>query len=256
MLNYNVLNRYVELLKKNRMTVISTTDNIKELTTADINKLKAGDIVLKNDSTGKHAYIVTYKKNGTGICLTYVDASVAETVSYDYNAVTKEWVYNSTDITPLEGAQYTAGNNITIEHGVISATDTTYTGGTGITISEENVISLSETPKHLYRHKIYMRKSSTGEVVEFEALSPNSTPWTARSIPDSDKIIISSVIYSDDFSQYTNYCLLSFDKLKSSFAQSDSPMMLVMNYDTYAITKLSYFEYANDIFADNVVEVI
>lgn len=77
-----------------------TAGNITTLTTNQINDLKCGDIVLKEDSTGKHAYIVSYKKDGTGICLTYADASVVETVSYDYSG--SAWVYNSTDITPIK----------------------------------------------------------------------------------------------------------------------------------------------------------
>lgn len=77
-----------------------TAGNITTLTTNQINSLKCGDIVCKEDSTGKHAYIVSYKKDGTGICLTYADASVVETVSYDYSG--SAWVYNSTDITPIK----------------------------------------------------------------------------------------------------------------------------------------------------------
>ena len=69
------------------------------LTTAQINTLSAGDIVLKKDESGYHSYLVSYKKQGTGICLTYTDASCVETVSYDLTG--GEWVYNSTDITPL-----------------------------------------------------------------------------------------------------------------------------------------------------------
>lgn len=76
-----------------------TAGNITTLTTNQINSLKCGDIVCKEDSTGKHAYIVSYKKDGTGICLTYADASVVETVSYDYSG--SAWVYNSTDITNI-----------------------------------------------------------------------------------------------------------------------------------------------------------
>lgn len=106
MLTYNVLNEYVERMKKNDLAIVSTTDNIKTLTTNDINKLRAGDIVLKEDSTGKHAYIVSYKKDGTGICMTYSDATYTETISYDYNAVTKEWVYNSMDSTELVSKSY------------------------------------------------------------------------------------------------------------------------------------------------------
>lgn len=44
-----------------------------------------------------------------------------------------------------KGAQYTAGENITIEDNVISATDTTYSAGEGISIDENNVISNTQT---------------------------------------------------------------------------------------------------------------
>jgi len=73
--------------------------NITTLTTAQINALKAGDVVIKNENGNKHTYVVSYKEDGVGICLTYVDATVSETVSYDYT--NNEWVYNSTDSTPL-----------------------------------------------------------------------------------------------------------------------------------------------------------
>ena len=106
MLTYNVLNDYVEKLKKNELTIVSTTDNIRALSTTDINKLRAGDIVLKEDETGKHAYVVSYKKDGTGICMTYTDATYAETISYDYNSVTKEWVYNSMDSIEFVSKSY------------------------------------------------------------------------------------------------------------------------------------------------------
>ena len=40
---------------------------------------------------------------------------------------------------------YTAGSNITITNGEISATDTTYTAGTNVSISDQNVISATDT---------------------------------------------------------------------------------------------------------------
>lgn len=75
------------------------TENITGLTTTQLNALKPGDKVLKKTGNMVHTYTVSYKEEGQGICLTYVDASLAETVSYDY--VEGEWVYNSTDSTPL-----------------------------------------------------------------------------------------------------------------------------------------------------------
>ena len=74
-------------------------NNITTLTTAQLNALNCGDVVIKNENGNKHAYVVSYKENNVGICLTYADAENVETVSYDYT--NNEWVYNSTDITHI-----------------------------------------------------------------------------------------------------------------------------------------------------------
>lgn len=162
MLTYNVLNDYVEKMKKNELTIVSTTTNIRTLTTADINKLKAGDIVLKEDETGKHAYVVSYKKDGTGICMTYTDATYVETISYDYNSVTKEWTYNSMDATEIQ-PKLTAGSNITIENNVISSTG-----------------SIAE----LYRHN-FMIRSTTGVNIHYITIINNvSTAFTKTTLRD------------------------------------------------------------------------
>ena len=76
------------------------TNNITTLSDEVCNALKCGDIVNKVDSTGKHSYRVSYKKDEGGMCLTYSDASCVETVSYDYTA--GHWVYNSKDVTTIE----------------------------------------------------------------------------------------------------------------------------------------------------------
>ena len=72
--------------------------DIKNIPSATIKKLQCGDIVLKKDSSGYHAYIVSFR-NATGICLTYTDASCIETQSYD--KVGQNWVYNSEDKSTL-----------------------------------------------------------------------------------------------------------------------------------------------------------
>lgn len=62
-----------------------------------LDSLKVGDKIVKVTGKQGHLYQVSYKGAGVGegICLTYVDASVIETVSYDYND--EGWAYNSTD---------------------------------------------------------------------------------------------------------------------------------------------------------------
>lgn len=69
-------------------------DDVKNIDGAIIEQLKCGDIVIKEDASSEHAYVVTFKSE-TGICLTYADASVVETQSYDL--VDDEWVYNLED---------------------------------------------------------------------------------------------------------------------------------------------------------------
>lgn len=74
-------------------TKIKVAD-VKNIDGKILSQLKCGDVVIKEDASGKHAYIVTYRGE-TGICLTYTDASVIETQSYDL--VVDEWEYNSED---------------------------------------------------------------------------------------------------------------------------------------------------------------
>lgn len=90
--NGNVINANIKAIE---------TSNITGLTTEQCEALNVGDVVIKLTSNQKHTYTVSYKEAGVGICLTYTDASVSETVSYDF--VDNAWVYNSTDVTPLGG---------------------------------------------------------------------------------------------------------------------------------------------------------
>ena len=81
------------------VTPVAAAD-ITDLTDEQLDALNVGDKVAKKTGTAEHLYTVTYKdaENG-GICLTYMDASVVETVSYDHTE--SGWAYNSTDKTPL-----------------------------------------------------------------------------------------------------------------------------------------------------------
>lgn len=81
------------------VTPVAATD-ITDLTDEQLDALNVGDKVAKKTGTAEHLYTVTYKdaENG-GLCLTYMDASVVGTVSYDHTE--SGWAYNSTDKTPL-----------------------------------------------------------------------------------------------------------------------------------------------------------
>ena len=171
MLSYNVLNSWVEKMMKKSLPVKIKTSDITNLSTKDINKLKAGDIVLKKTGNQKHAYIVSYKEDNQGICLTYNDALYTETVSYDYNTTTKTWDYNSTDKTEFQN-KLIAGDNIEINGNVISGHASTYTAGNGISINE-GVISVSS---HIYKHIVECTHSSyTGKMI-IEIINNSNTP--------------------------------------------------------------------------------
>lgn len=84
-------------LKDSTPTII-TVSNITALTAEKLESLRAGDIVLKEDETGKHAYTVSYR-SASGLCLTYADCENVETVAYEKSGST--WSYDSTDITHI-----------------------------------------------------------------------------------------------------------------------------------------------------------
>ena len=71
--------------------------NITAIEGSTLDSLNVGDKVAKVTGKQKHLYVVSYKGEGEGegLCLTYTDASVIETVSYDLTS--EGWAYNSTD---------------------------------------------------------------------------------------------------------------------------------------------------------------
>lgn len=88
--------------RSNMPLFVVETDNVKALSNSQIDLLRCGDYLVKKDASGEHAYKVTYKSD-TGMCLTYMDASVIETQSYD--KVDGNWVYNSEDKTIIAEPQ-------------------------------------------------------------------------------------------------------------------------------------------------------
>lgn len=76
---------------------LPVSSNIQSLSDDLLNSLKVGDVVQKKTGNAKHCYIVTYKEEKHGICLSYFDGSgYLETISYDYTD--GHWVYNSKDV--------------------------------------------------------------------------------------------------------------------------------------------------------------
>ena len=102
--SYKQVDEYLSIEELRRvandlLTCAFAVGDVKALTSAECERLKCGNIVIKRDDSGEHAYLVTYKKDKVGICLTYMDATYVETISYDYRE--GEWVYNSMDTASL-----------------------------------------------------------------------------------------------------------------------------------------------------------
>lgn len=111
--------------------------------------------------------------------------------NYSYQHIKEMFAEINEKIASLPTALI-AGDNITIADGVISATDTKYTAGTGISISDENVISASGGGgSTLYAHTISFRYtrnagifSGLGIFTNFTIYTDDSTPFTFSSFSD------------------------------------------------------------------------
>lgn len=79
---------------------LPVSSNIQSLSDDLLNSLRVGDVVQKKTGNQKHCYVVTYKEEKKGICLTYVDCGYMETISYDYTD--GHWVFNSKDVCDVK----------------------------------------------------------------------------------------------------------------------------------------------------------
>lgn len=155
-------------------------EDIEALTDEQLENLKAGDIVLKLTNGMKHTYIVTYKEDRVGLCLSYFDFSYSETVSYDYDSEVEAWTLNDierlnikqeldnikNDVTSLNNNKQdklTAGSGITIDPDTneISSDGVTYTAGTNINIDSDNKISCTVNTSN-FVEKLYPVNAGAG----------------------------------------------------------------------------------------------
>lgn len=90
--------------------------DITNLTNDQVAVLQCGDEVVKLTGCQKHTYLVTFKKDDEGMCLTYHDATYSETVSYDL--VDGVWTYNSTDTSESSGGGSGGGGDTPSSNGI------------------------------------------------------------------------------------------------------------------------------------------
>ena len=134
--------------------------NVKSLSSEQCENLKCGDIVVKKDASGEHAYKVTFK-SATGMCITYHDAYCVETQSYD--KIDGVWTYNSEDKTPLP-INGKLESDIEIDGDITLADDATISGDVefigDITFSGDINGESNPSVKPVYWHTIHFVRGS------------------------------------------------------------------------------------------------
>lgn len=78
---------------------LPVSSDIQHMSDDLLNSLRVGDVVQKKTGNQKHCYIVTYKEEKHGICLSYFACGYSETISYDYTD--GHWVFNSKDVSEV-----------------------------------------------------------------------------------------------------------------------------------------------------------
>lgn len=74
------------------------SDDIENLTDEQLENMSAGDVVIKKDATGEHAYVCSYKGEG-GLCLTYADCENVETLAYEKDE--SGWAFDDKTVTHI-----------------------------------------------------------------------------------------------------------------------------------------------------------
>ena len=194
--------------------------NVKNIDGEILSQLKCGDVVIKEDTSGEHAYIVSYRGE-TGICLTYTDAYCVETQSYDL--VDDNWVYNSEDKTIIAEPQ--------MENIVDADGHKRFVEGNGAPLQQEGVNisyckwSLSGT------HLMFVLAGSitnTTEIQQYASLAQYQLPkWIM------DKIY---PVWNDTFIEKATILLIGEDWSEQSIAVVSS---VDKTYNMFYITAVS-----------------
>ena len=228
---YKRLHKEIEDVKESSSVVIEAS-SITALSDDELNALKVGDVVQKITGEQKHCYIVTYKQEEHGICLTYVDAGYMETVSYDYTD--GHWVYNSTDVVEVKDPEAASS-------GVIKDV-------LGLNVSGELVKGAVSGGTKLYIHEIENNSAQTIAII-----STKSTPYvtgdfskigdqsavrqflqnfimTARSTESTANYVIRGGFKTSGSSQLNvNYQNLVFDINNGSFSQVEISLQTIVS---------------------------
>ena len=156
--------------RTNQPVLEYVVEDITKMSDTLLNQLQCGDRVSKLTGKMKHNYIVTYKEELHGICLSYYACGYLETISYDYNTTTKHWVYNSKDVMNIEDYEKTSDLEDDVKDVIEGAESGTISDVLGLDSEGGLVKGNISVGTKLYKHTI----TFTGTTYDSESLSANN----------------------------------------------------------------------------------
>lgn len=157
---------------------LPVSSNIQSLSDDLLNSLRVGDVVQKKTGNQKHCYIVTYKEEKHGICLSYFACGYTETISYDYT--NGHWVFNSKDVAEIP-------SDADIKDVVESAESGTIQDALGLD-SQGNLVkgSVSGGTK-LYKHSLSVVANSS--TYSFDIVTTSSQECELKSVYSATLVV-------------------------------------------------------------------
>lgn len=203
---------------------LPVSSNIQSMSDDLLNSLRVGDVVQKKTGNQKHCYVVTYKEEKHGICLSYVACGYMETISYDYTG--GHWVFNSKDVCEVPSEAHIK-ELIEADKDILSQIEvivdevnqtTTYVFPTGVLplkyysglndyylyfnygsnciFNEEDLIADSSRELSMYEGKIALILDSVGDISEIQELMYiHATLQDTSSLGDWFDILNSKPLY-------------------------------------------------------------
>ena len=211
----------IEVTESGDEDVTIEVTNIKALTKKQCEQLKCGDRVIKKTGNQRHLYVVTYKEHHVGICLSYVDASVVETQSYDYTD--GNWVYNSEDKTPL----------INVEN----AQSGTIVDALGLDAQGNLVKGQVSGGAKLYRHSITFSDGTVSYSIELIMTHPTPATSYAGGPP----------VFDLPFNKYVTINSKGVAKVTDYMGNCQLSNILVYEDSAWSYISLAQLEFVSDI---------
>ena len=164
------------LARLSEALVALEVSNVKQLTNEQCEKLQCGDIVVKKDSAGEHAYLVAYKKNDE-MALVYCDVHNTEEVYYEKHD--NAWSMVVTEIAPnVEDAVSGTIQDVLGLNSEGKLVKGTVSGGTKLYLHKISIESAQEVSGHRTKYYIEIMNNISEPYVLSNFYKRN--PWESE----------------------------------------------------------------------------